>query len=94
VSLVRKRAIGDVMMSMGTVAVLLAILTAYDDRMREQVMVRLHGDPSAQMASAGASIRALSAVVFSAARDQSIEHAPLVIFVLLATVLLLFMLRT
>jgi hypothetical protein len=28
------------------------------------------------------------------ARDQSIEHAPLVIFVLAATVLVLFMLRT
>jgi hypothetical protein len=93
VSLVRKRAIGDVMMSVGTLAVLIAILTAYDDRMREQVM-RVQGDPSAHMASAGATIRSISAVVFTAAKNQSIEHAPLVIFVLLATILLLFMLRT
>jgi hypothetical protein len=33
-------------------------------------------------------------VVTEAVRDQSIEHAPLVIFVLAATVLMMFMLRT
>jgi hypothetical protein len=62
--------------------------------MREQVMLRLNGDPSEQIASATATIRSLSAVAFDAVKGQSIEHAPLVIFVLLATVLLLFMLRT
>lgn len=93
-SLVRKHAIGDVIMSMGTVAVLIAILAAKDERMRHEVMLRVHGDPSAQMASAGATIHSLTAVVISVVKTQSIEHAPLVIFVLAATVLLAFMLRT
>jgi len=82
------------MMSVGTLGVLIAILAAFDERMREQVMLRVNGSPSAQMANAGATVRTLSAVVFDVVKDQSIEHAPLVIFVLLATVLLLFMLRT
>jgi hypothetical protein len=32
--------------------------------------------------------------VFDAARDQSVEHAPMVIFGVAATVLVVFMLRT
>ena len=52
------------------------------------------GQPAAQVANAEATVRNLASVVFIAAREQSIEHAPLVIFVLLATVLFLFMLRT
>jgi hypothetical protein len=46
------------------------------------------------VANAEATVRNLASVVFAAVRDQSIEHAPLVIFVLLATVLFMFMLRT
>jgi len=95
VSLVRKRAIvGDVMMSMGTLAVLIAILASFDERMRQEVMLRVHGDPSAQMASATASAHSLMATVITVVRSYSIEHAPMVIFVVLAVVLLGFMLRT
>jgi hypothetical protein len=75
--------------------VLIAILAAYDARVREQITMRfVVGQPSAQVAQAEATVRNLLAIVVSAAREQSIEHAPLVIFVLLATVLFLFMLRT
>ena len=94
-SLVRKRAIGDTLISMGTLCVLIAMLAAFDARVREQISMRVSaGQPAAQVANAEATVRNLASVVILAARDQSIEHAPLVIFVLAATVLLLFMLRT
>lgn len=38
--------------------------------------------------------RATAEILLTAARDQSIEHAPLVIFTLAAAVLVLFMTRT
>jgi hypothetical protein len=44
--------------------------------------------------NAGTHVRDLATVVFEAARNQSIAHAPLVIFVVAATLLTLFMLRT
>jgi hypothetical protein len=95
VSLVRRRAIGDALMSMGALIVLFGLLAAFDPRLREQVVLRMSpGQPTAQIAQASASVRSLSTVVMEAVRDQSIEHAPMVIFVLAGTVLLLFMLRT
>ena len=94
-SLVRKRAVGDALISVGALGVLIAMLAAFDPRVREQISLRVSaGQPAAQVANAEATVRNLASVVFTAAREQSIEHAPLVIFVLLATVLFLFMLRT
>jgi hypothetical protein len=95
VSLVRKRAIGEALISVGSLCVLIAALAAFDPRVREQFSMRLAaGQPAAQVASAEATVRSLVSVVFVAAREQGIEHAPMVIFVLLAVVLFLFMLRT
>ena len=42
----------------------------------------------------GQHVRDLTSVIAGAARDQSLEHAPLLIFALAATVLVLLMLRT
>ena len=82
-------------MSMGALIVLFGMLAAFDGRVREQIALRMSpGQPTAQVAQAGAALRSFSAVMFEAVRDQSIEHAPMVIFVLVGTVLLLFMLRT
>jgi hypothetical protein len=94
VSLVRNRAIGDALISVGALCALVAVLAAFDADVREQLAMRLAGNPAAQVANAEATARGLASVVYIAARDQSIEHAPLVIFVLAATVLVLFMLRT
>ena len=93
-SLVRKRAIGDALISVTALCALIALLAAFDPRVREQISMRVASQPAAQMANAEATVRNLASVVFVAARDQSIEHAPMVIFVLLAIVLFMFMLRT
>jgi hypothetical protein len=74
---------------------LVAILAALDTRVRDQIWARVGaGRPAGQIADVEATVRNMASVLFVAARDQSIEHAPLVIFVIIGTVLLLFMLRT
>ena len=89
-----RRAFSEGLMSAGALAILILTLVAIDDRVREQVWLRFSAPPTAQLQSAGASMRDLTAVMVEAARDQSLEHAPLLIFGLVATVLVLFMLRT
>jgi len=90
-----RRAFGDALISVGALVALILTLAAFDGRVREQVALRIGpGRASAQVVDAGVVIRDLTGVVANAVRDQSIEHAPLVIFVLAATVLVLFMLRT
>ncbi|HVH27889.1 MAG TPA: hypothetical protein VM818_14065 [Vicinamibacterales bacterium] len=88
-----QRSVSDFLMSAAALVTLIVILAAFDGRVREQLMLRMDS-PSAQVTGAGVMIRDVAAIVFDAARDQTIEHAPLVIFVAAATVLLLFMLRT
>jgi hypothetical protein len=89
-----RRAVGDALVSAGALMILLLALMIVDGRVREQISLRFSAQPSAQLVSAGAQVRDLTSVVFEAARDQSLEHAPLMIFALAATVLVLFMLRT
>lgn len=90
-----RRAFDDALISVGALIALILVLAAFDGRVREQISLRLgSGRASAQVIDAGVVVRDLTGVVADAVRDQSIEHAPLVIFVLAATVLVLFMLRT
>lgn len=90
-----RRALNEAMISIGAVLLLLAILVAVDGRVREQVSLRFspHG-AQAQIEQAGSQVHDVLSVVFEAARDQSLEHAPMMIFVLAASVLVAFMLRT
>ena len=89
-----RRAFGDALVSAGALAILLLALTAVDDRVREQISLRFSARPAVELANAGERVRDLTSVLVEAVRDQSIEHAPLLIFVLAATVLVMFMLRT
>lgn len=90
-----RRAFGEGLMSAGALSAIMLTLIAIDDRVREQIWLRFAAPPTtAELSHAGANVRDLAAVVFEAARDQSLEHAPLLIFGLVATVLVLFMLRT
>ena len=81
-------------MSVATVALLLLVLVAVDDRVRSELSLRVMSHPTAQLAAAGQHARDLTSVMAQAARDQGLAHAPLLIFTLAATVLVLFMLRT
>ena len=89
-----RRAFREVLISAGTVVILLLVLVAADDRVREQVSQRVVAGPSVELASAGRQLRDVTTVIAGAVRDQSLGHAPLLIFTLAAGVLVLFMLRT
>jgi hypothetical protein len=92
---VTKRAIGDAMISVGAVCALIVLLVAFNAPLREEISMRVNaGRPAVQAANLESTVRNVASILFVAARDQSIEHAPLVLFVLAAIVLFMFMLRT
>ncbi len=91
---IMRRGFREVLMSVGTMAILLLILVAADDRVRDQISRGFVAHPTVELASVGRQLSDVAHVVASAARDQSLGHAPLLIFTLAAAVLVLFMLRT
>ena len=80
-------------MSAGALGIILLVLVSFDPRVREQVELRL-SSPSAVVSEAGHGVKSLTAVVLDAVRERSLDHAPLMIFVFGAGLLLVFMLRT
>ena len=90
-----RRALGDATISLLTLVILLVALVSVDDRIREWVARVMGTKPnSADLVGAGKDISGFVTIVFDAVKDQSVAHAPLVIFGVAATVLVLFMLRT
>jgi hypothetical protein len=81
------------MISICSVLLLLALLVSVDPRVREQ-LAGVWTPGASVTTSVGSHVRNITSVVMSAARDHSIDQAPLMIFALAATVLVLFMLRT
>ena len=89
-----RRAFGDALISISSVALLLVVLVSVDPRVREQV-AGVWGSPGGTaVMSVRGQVREVTSVVLSAARDNGIDNAPLMTFALAATVLVLFMLRT
>jgi hypothetical protein len=89
-----RRVYREALMSAGTVVVLLLVLIAFDDRLREQVSRRLAAHPSQEAASVERQARNFVAGVASTARETTRGHTQLLVFSLAAGVLVLFMLRT
>lgn len=89
-----RRVFKDALVSAGALLIVLTALMAIDGRVRAQVGAAVSGAASPEaVAGAGGKALYLAGVVTSAARDQSINHAPMVIFVVAATVLVTFTLR-
>jgi hypothetical protein len=89
-----RRVVGDTLLSVGALILLLLVLVAVDGRVREEIAFRIRSAPSVQLTSVGAQARSLTKVISDAAREQSLEHGPLLLFAFAGTVLVLFMLRT
>ncbi len=89
-----RRGFSDVMLSIAALAILLAVLVSVDDRVREQISYQLSASPSAEIANASGQVRSLGGVVYQVVKDQVQSHGPLTVFVVAATVLTVFMLRT
>lgn len=90
-----RRALGDAVISLTGLIVLLLILASVDQRVREYATNLIGGAASTSaLAGTGKDIGGLIAVVYDAVKYQSVAHAPLVLFAIVATVLVLFMVRT
>jgi hypothetical protein len=77
------------------VGALVAGLALFDERVRVQIGHVVSGNPpTGQMVSMGERVQDFMAIAMQALRDQSIEHAPLVVFAVAAAVLVVFMTRT
>ena len=87
-----RRVFSDGLVSGGVVIVVLITLMSIDVRVREQVRTVL--GTTSSMQAAGGRIGEVGTVLFEAARTQSIDHAPMMIFIAAATVLVLFMARS
>ena len=90
-----RRPVLDGLLTVGPPLLLLVFLIAIDDRVREQLTLRVAPDHAMQaLVGAGSTVRSLAAVLVEAGRDQSLAHAPLLIFAMAAGMLTLFMVRT
>ena len=90
-----RRKLGDAMLTAGSALALVLALVLLDERVREQItLVFDTRHPATALAGMGGRVSDVTAIVIAAAHNQSMAHAPLVIFAVAATVLVLFMLRT
>ncbi len=89
-----RRVFGETLTTIGGVLLVLLALVAFDGRVRDRLSAIAAGGPTAQIAGAGDRAHEIILVVLQAVRDQSLEHAPMMIFALAAMVLVLFMTRT
>ena len=89
-----RRVLNETAISAGAIGVLFLALVSSDARVGEQVALHLSGRPTAELANAGKQMTDLAVVLYEAARDQSIAHAPLLILVVAAVALVVFLLRT
>jgi hypothetical protein len=89
-----RRTLKDALVSLGAVLLLLVLLLVMNGRVREQVSLRVSARDAGQLAVAGSEMKDLASVVYDVVRDQSSEHATLTIFIVAATVLVVFMVRT
>ena len=86
----RRRVFGDAVISLCALLALLLMLVSVDPRVRIQVASAWGGSTSTSVSK---DLGEVSTVLLSAIQDRGIDNAPLMIFALAATVLVLFMLR-
>lgn len=90
-----RRAISDAALTVGGALVLVLALVMFDARIREKVHSAFDTrHPGAMLADLGQRGTEAVTIIAAAARHQSFEHAPLLIFAAAASVLVVCMLRT
>ncbi len=89
-----RRVMSDAMITAGSALALVAGLVMIDANVREQISLRLATPSAATLAATSHGVRDLTAVMWVAARDQTLDHEPLALFTVAAVILVLFMLRT
>ena len=77
----------------GFLIVFIALITV-DDRVERHVRALLSHSPAGEVSEVTSRFSALGHAIVTAARDQSIDHAPMLVFTAVAFVLVFFMVRT
>ena len=89
-----RRVIGEALMSMAALVILLTVLAAIDPRVREHVKGVLRKDTlAADVSRMNADARSAVKVARWSAREHGLDHAALAVFVVVATGLVVAMLR-
>ena len=89
-----RRAFDNALLSAGAAVILLLVLVAVDPNVRSQLWRQAATPPSVHLADASSQASHITHVLFQSVRDQSFANAPMLIFGVAATVLVIFMLRT
>ena len=89
-----RRACGDALLSATAIAIVLIVLVAADGRVRDQLRALTTSAPTVTLAAAGAQLREATSVLILSVKTQSLEHGPVVVFVTVAAVLVLAMVRS
>ena len=93
-SLLKRPGIGEAMASVICLIAVLVTLVAVDGRVRDRFTALVNQASSAPLVSFEDRASAFTDAVAQAARDHSIDQAPLLVFTVVAAALLIFMLRT
>lgn len=75
-------------------ATLIGMLTIIDERVRQEVVAAVTSGSVPAAASAGSQVTLAGSTLLATVRDQSFEHAPMTMLVVVAAVLVMCMLRT
>jgi hypothetical protein len=90
-----RRPFAGALTTAGGLCALLVGLAAIDDRVRDQVARAFtNRGPTEEFATVGSRLNEMALIATRAVGDQSIEHAPMVIFALAAAILVVLMTRT
>jgi hypothetical protein len=80
--------------SMAGFMAVLVTLIVFDERVARQLTIMFRRTPDRELLVMRDWLGSLGAAVAVAARDQSIEHAPMLVFTMFAILLVIFMVRT
>lgn len=80
--------------SLGGFLIVFGALIAVDDRVGRHVRALFSHTPAGEVGEVTTRVHALGQAIVMAARDQSIDHAPMLVFTAVAIVLVFFMVRT
>jgi hypothetical protein len=90
-----RRPFSGALTSAGGLFALLIGLAAIDERVRDQVVRTFTTrGPADEITTFGSRLGGTAMIAAQAVRDQSVEHAPLVIFAVVAAIILVLMTRT
>jgi hypothetical protein len=89
-----RRAIHPTLISGAAMAIAVAALVMFDERVRRSFGDLVSGSPPAEFAQAGSQAYRLGSTMMDAVVELSVANAPLLVFVVIATTLMLFMVRT